>query len=117
MVVQHDACVSSRMIGCGWKVRVHTTATPSEFPSGSPPLAAPPFSGAFHDAPAAFWRPAFADVKLRILRVAGLLVLVVIRQLNAGLDVPARIDPDLPLLDDGLTVGIARVVDEPGVVP
>lgn len=43
-------------------------------------------------------------------------VRVVIRQLFAGSDVPNRIDPDSPILDDRVAVGITGVVDESCIV-
>ena len=42
----------------------------------------------------------------------GSLVLVVVRELHAWLDVLQGVDPDAIVLYDGFAVGIARVVDE-----
>lgn len=42
--------------------------------------------------------------------------MVVIGQLGAGLDVPDRFDKYALVFQDGLAIGIARVVDETGLV-
>ena len=43
-------------------------------------------------------------------------VRVIIRQLFARFHIADRLDPDPAVLDDRITVGVARVVDEPRIV-
>lgn len=45
------------------------------------------------------------------------LVRIIVRQLFAWLNVPDRLDPDPIILDHGVAVGIAGVIDEPCVIP
>ncbi len=57
-----------------------------------------------------------ADVELLHRLSASAFVAVVIRQLDARLDVLEGVDPDVLALDNRLAVRIARVIDETGVI-
>ena len=70
-----------------------------------------------HDRSPASGATALALIELDVVLVVAPLVLVVVGQLQAGLDVLPGVDEDLFSDRDRLAVGIARVVDVARVVP
>jgi len=79
-------------------------------------LSAAPFR--FHNGAATVRGAALAGVKLQILFriLVEILVLVVVRELGTGGNALDRLDPDVPPFDEGITVRIARVIDEARIV-
>src|SRR5687767_15663300 len=76
-----------------------------------------PLSAWLHDSPATLRRSAMALVKFRVIRRSGSLILIVVGELHARLDILFRVDPDLPPVDHRFAVRIAGVVDVARVVP
>jgi len=79
-------------------------------------LTTPPLSLRLHYRPTTLGRPALAFIELDISRVVRALVLVVVRKLDSRLNISFRVNPDLPVLDYRLTVGIAGMIDQPRIV-
>src|SRR6476469_7799527 len=79
-------------------------------------LTTPPLSLRLHYSPTTLGRPALAFIELDIRRVIRPLVLVIVRKLDSRLNISFRVNPDLPVLDHRLTVGIAGMIDQPRIV-
>src|SRR5688572_7560647 len=75
-----------------------------------------PPSARFHDGPATLRGPTVAFVKFFVIRRSRPLVLIVVSELHARLDILFRVDPDLSLLDHRFAVRIAGVVDVARIV-
>src|SRR5215216_5759862 len=77
-----------------------------------PPLF--PAPGGSHDAPPAFIRATVTDIELLQLGQIGAcaLILVIIGELNPRLNVFKGIYPDPLIVDDGLAIRVAGMVDE-----
>ena len=76
----------------------------------------PSLSRRLHYGTPALRRPTLAEIELLIRRIVGPLVLVVISELDTRLDVPLGINPDSAVLDYRLTVRVARMIDQSGIV-